>query len=180
MSIATIATTGFLTATKKKSIAAGAAEVVRKKYKSFEVNLLMEDCIFCKIVRGEISKERVFYMDNFSIAFLDLNPFVKGHTLVIPPKHSKWILDMDNAAFINFLLSVKNVSKILKKAFAADYIEFIIAGTDVPHTHVHLLPRFFNDELGEIPWKRTRITLEEIEEIQKKIKMALSVCETHK
>lgn len=131
----------------------------------------MDDCIFCKIVRGEIDHYKVFEDENV-IAFLDIRPFTKGHLLVVPKKHSKWIWDMELEDYNLLLEKVHNLANVLRKAFDTDWVEEVIAGIGVEHTHVHLLPRRRDDGLGEVPTKplSPKLSEEEMEEITEKIK----------
>jgi len=127
------------------------------------------DCIFCKITTGEIPSYSVFENES-SIAFLDIHPFVKGHTLVIPRIHSRWIWDSDENEYIELMKSVKQVASQLKKAFHTDWIQVVVAGKEVHHTHVHLLPRVENDGYPEIPVQPMKQPNEgEMKVIQKKI-----------
>ena len=128
------------------------------------------DCIFCKITKGELPSYSVFENET-SIAFLDINPFVKGHTLVIPKKHSRWIWDIEENEYVEFMKSVKHVAEKLKKAYKTDWIQVVIAGQDIHHTHIHLLPRKKNDGYPAIPIKPIKqISKEEMKEIQNNIR----------
>jgi histidine triad (HIT) family protein len=134
----------------------------------------MENCVFCKLAKGEVEDLRVWEDENF-VAFLDINPFVRGHTLIIPKKHTRWVWDLGEKEYLNYLLAVKNLANILKKAFGTECVQLIIAGMDVPHTHIHLLPRLENDGIPAVP----KIPLDpkpsegEMKEIVEKIKVAL-------
>jgi len=108
-----------------------------------------EECIFCKIVKGEIPAERVYEDDNF-IGILDINPEMEGHTLIIPKKHFKTILDTPNSLGNEFLEAIKNVAMKLIKDKKADGFNIIfnvnkIAGQEVDHVHCHIIPRKEND-----------------------------------
>jgi histidine triad (HIT) family protein len=134
-----------------------------------------DNCIFCKIVNGELSSERIVYEDDSSVAFLDLHPFCRGHTLVVPRAHSRWLWDMGDEEYSEFMLSVKRVADALKRAFDTDCVQVIVAGMEVKHTHVHLLPRKSDDGLSEIPKRPMEaiLTSEETSEIVERIKSAL-------
>ncbi len=110
----------------------------------------MKDCIFCKIIKKEIPAD-IIYEDKDVLAFLDINPYVIGHTLIIPKKHSKWIWDMNLKEYKTLMEKVYFLADILRKAFNTKWVEEVIAGIGVKHTHVHLLPRKMNDGLGELP-----------------------------
>lgn len=100
----------------------------------------MEHCIFCKIVRGDIPAERTYEDEGF-IAFLDIHPKSPGHTLLIPKEHHQWFIDMPEPLYGNLFAKAKEVSKKLREEKGADFVQLSIVGTDVPHVHVHLIPR---------------------------------------
>jgi|SRR3989344_8068768 len=133
-----------------------------------------KDCIFCKIAKGEIPCDKI-YEDKEVIAFLDINPYVRGHLLVVPKKHSRWIWDIGNNDYRKLADNVKYFANILRKAFDTDWVEEVIAGMGVEHTHVHLLPRRKNDGLGEIPIcpLKDKPSEQEMKEIAEKIKKDL-------
>lgn len=130
-----------------------------------------ENCIFCKIAQGQIPAEKIYEDENI-VSFLDINPFIKGHTLVIPKKHSRWIWDIPDKDYSKFTLEIKKTAEILKKAFDTDCIQQLIIGMEVPHTHVHLLPRTKNDGFSEFPKQplSPKPTNEEIKQVAEKIK----------
>lgn len=99
----------------------------------------MDDCIFCKIVKGEIPSNKVYEDEEF-LAFLDIHPKAKGHTLLVPKAHHVWFTDLPEILATKLFHNVHKLSKELKKKYGADYIRIGIVGTDVPHTHVHLIP----------------------------------------
>ncbi len=110
----------------------------------------MDNCVFCKIARGEIEDLRIWEDENY-VAFLDINPFVVGHTLVIPKKHTRWIWEIGDTEYLDYMRAVKKIAELLKKTFDTDCVQLIIAGMDVPHTHIHLLPRKENDGIASVP-----------------------------
>jgi len=110
------------------------------------------DCIFCKIAQGEIPSYKV-YEDNDFLAFLDINPFSRGHTLLIPKKHAKWIWDLDENDYSNLMNTVKKIARAMQKKFNTEWIVEGVAGIDVPHAHVHIIPRKIGDGLGAFPNK---------------------------
>lgn len=130
-----------------------------------------EDCVFCKIARGEIPCAKI-YEDKEHLAFLDINPFAKGHLLIIPKNHSKWLWDMKINEYIKLKERVHFLANVLRKAFDTDWVEEVIAGIGVQHTHIHLLPRQTDDGLGEVPIRplRPRPPEKEMEEIAEKIR----------
>jgi histidine triad (HIT) family protein len=103
----------------------------------------MDNCIFCKIARKEIAAEIVFE-DELSIAFLDISPKAPGHTHLIPKAHYQWFTDLPNEVSVPLFENAKRFSQKLKVDYAADYVRLGIVGTDVPHTHIHLIPQKLN------------------------------------
>ena len=110
------------------------------------------DCIFCKIAKGEIPSYKVYEDDNF-LAFLDINPFAKGHTLIVPKKHVKWVWDLNGKDYSDLMSLAKKIALAMKKEFNTEWVVEGIAGIDVPHAHVHIIPRQIGDGLGAFPNK---------------------------
>lgn len=106
----------------------------------------MLDCLFCKIVNGEIPSTKVYEDENF-LGFLDIYPVVKGHVLLIPKHHVEWMQDdTDENIEKIFVLAKKLMSKI-KTNLACDFVQISIVGEDVPHFHIHFIPRFKTDNM---------------------------------
>ncbi|WP_048715241.1 HIT family protein [Streptococcus sp. 343_SSPC] len=111
---------------------------------------MVSDCIFCKIVAGEIPASKVYEDDHF-LAFLDISQVTPGHTLVIPKKHARNLLEMtpdETAALFNI---VSRVTKKVESATRPQGMNIIsnmeeIAGQSVFHTHVHILPRYSQED----------------------------------
>lgn len=99
----------------------------------------MEDCIFCKIVAGQIPSNKV-YEDDQVLAFLDIHPKGPGHTLLIPKAHYRWFEEMPDDVYDHVFRSAKKLS-LEMKAKGADHVQLGIVGKDVPHVHIHLIPR---------------------------------------
>jgi histidine triad (HIT) family protein len=112
----------------------------------------MEDCIFCKIAKGEIPAHKV-YEDKDVIAFLDISPMVKGHTIVIPKNHSRWLWDIEAKEYQILTERTHYLANVLRKAFNTDWVEELVAGRGIPHTHIHLMPRTKEDGQPEVPTK---------------------------
>ena len=128
------------------------------------------DCIFCKIIKGEIPCSKVFEDEKF-FAFLDIGPVNRGHTLVIPKKHYKNLLDMPEDELKGYIETIQKVSKAIIKAVNADGISINMsnepaAGQVVMHAHFHLIPRFKNDGLKL--WPQGRYKEGEAEKIKNK------------
>jgi histidine triad (HIT) family protein len=130
-----------------------------------------QDCVFCKIAEGEIPSMKVWEDKNF-VAFLDINPYAKGHVLVIPKKHSEWVWDIGENEYLEYMKQTRYLANILRKAFDTEWVEEIIAGIGVSHSHIHLLPRQRNDRLGEIPIHplKEKPSEKEMKEIAEKIR----------
>ena len=128
----------------------------------------MTDCIFCKIAKKEIPSE-IVYEDKKIFAFLDINPVSDGHTLVIPKEHHEKITDTPDELLSHLFIKSKELMKKIKTATEADYIAVSVIGIDVPHFHIHLIPRFFNDGLANF-WPTKKFDKEKSKEIIKRIK----------
>lgn len=109
----------------------------------------MNECLFCKIVNGGIPCEKV-YEDTDVLAFLDIHPINRGHTLVIPKQHANNIYDIPEEGFEQLMRHVHRLAPTIKEAVDADGINIGMnndgaAGQLVFHAHVHIIPRFTND-----------------------------------
>ncbi|MBN2567493.1 HIT family protein [Candidatus Woesearchaeota archaeon] len=109
----------------------------------------MTDCIFCRIAKGEIPSAKVFE-DAEHIAFLDISPVNKGHTLVVPKAHVETMLDMDSRAWMRLMGRSRAIAKAIVKATGCDGYNVFMnnrpsAGQEVPHAHIHIIPRFSGD-----------------------------------
>lgn len=99
----------------------------------------MQDSIFTKIIKGEIPCHKVFE-DELTLAFLDINPVAEGHVLVIPKKQVEFVWDLDDEDYIALMRTVKKVGRRLREIVGKKYVGEIVVGTDVPHTHIHVIP----------------------------------------
>ena len=112
----------------------------------------MSDCIFCKILAGEIPAAKV-YEDEQVLAFLDISQVTPGHTLVVPKEHHRNLLEMDAASASQLFAKIPVIAQKVMKATQAEGMNIIpkceeVAGQTVFHTHVHLVPRYgAEDEL---------------------------------
>ncbi|WP_439127998.1 HIT family protein [Polaribacter sp.] len=95
--------------------------------------------IFTKIINGELHSYKVAENDNF-IAFLDINPNAKGHTLVVPKKEENKIFDLSKEAYLKLMDFSYRVAKALEKTIDCKRIGISVIGLEVPHVHVHLIP----------------------------------------
>jgi len=132
-----------------------------------------ENCVFCKIVRGEIPSAKLLESDSV-LAFLDIAPINKGHSLVIPKEHHADIHVLPEEEFREIAAAVKKVAGAVKKATNAEGINVLqangkAAGQEVFHFHAHVIPRFSGDESG-FKWPKKEYSGGEMQEFQKKIK----------
>ena len=109
----------------------------------------MPDCLFCKIVNGNVSAYKV-YEDDFTIAFLDIFPHAKGHTVVIPKKHFVTPLEMPHEDFEKLFRAVRaTMEKIQEKlspdGFNVGWNQGDVGGQVIKHLHVHIFPRYVGD-----------------------------------
>ncbi|MCS6771773.1 MAG: HIT family protein [Kiritimatiellae bacterium] len=107
------------------------------------------DCVFCRILRGELPCQAV-YEDDATLAFLDIGPIIKGHTLVIPKIHVERITDVPAEALGRVMQTVQRVAGALFRGLGADGVNVhqtngAAAGQTVPHVHFHVIPRFEGD-----------------------------------
>ena len=103
------------------------------------------DCIFCKIVKGEIPCHKIYEDDDF-LAFLDIRPLNPGHALVIPKKHYRWVWDVENIG--KYYEAAQKVVNAQRKAFGTDFVVSLVVGEEVPHAHILLVPRLEGDGHG--------------------------------
>ena len=102
----------------------------------------MQDCIFCKIAKGEIPCYKI-YEDNDFLGFLDIKPVNKGQSLLIPKQHFRWVDDVPN--FGDYFEVAKKIGLSIKKALSPLAICYVTLGFSVPHAHIRIIPRFEND-----------------------------------
>lgn len=123
--------------------------------------------IFTKIVNGEIPCYKVAE-DEHHLAFLDVMPIAKGHTLVIPKKEVDLIFDLDEEEYKNLWAFAQKVAKKLKAAVPCVRVGVAVVGLEVPHAHIHLVPM---NEIKDLNFmnERLRFTPEEYQEIQQEI-----------
>ena len=130
----------------------------------------MDNCVFCKIINDQIPANKIWEDENF-LAFLSIEPINPGHVLVIPKKHVDYIFDMEDLELGKMLIACKPIAKALKEAFkpASGKIGIMVAGLEVFHVHVSLIP--INNE-GDLTFKRAkRTSFEELQQNAEKIKI---------
>lgn len=128
----------------------------------------MEECIFCKIVKGGIPAYKVYEDSNF-LAFLDIHPHTKGHTLVIPKTHYQWVYDVPN--FGEYWEAALQVTKNILEKLQPRFVSYLTYGLDVPHAHIHIIPRY--NGADEEMLKRQLIDKKDLVNISKVITSAI-------
>ena len=130
--------------------------------------------IFSKIIDGQIPCYKVAENDEF-LAFLDINPNSIGHTLCIPKNEIDDILDLDELTFKNLMMFSRKVAKSIKKVIECKKVSISVIGLEVPHVHVHLIPRGIDDSgdnLDSMFKNKIELTDDEIDDLCTQIKSA--------
>jgi histidine triad (HIT) family protein len=126
-------------------------------------------CIFCKIIAGEIPAVKV-YEDEKCLAFLDINPVTFGHVLLIPKEHFVSMVETPDELISYLYVKTKELMPRVQKALLADYVSLSVVGTEVPHFHIHIIPRRFDDGLAHFWPTKKYVNEGEIAEIAERIK----------
>lgn len=134
------------------------------------------ECIFCRIVKGEIPCAKVYEDENY-MAFLDISPVNKGHTLIIPKGHYEDLLNTPDEVLCGMLADTKKIAKAVLKAVGAKAFNVSInvgkgSGQLVPHLHIHIMPRFPGD--GHHLFKQGSYAEGEIQKVADDIKKELT------
>lgn len=114
----------------------------------------MSDCIFCKIIAGEIPSYKV-YEDDGTFAFLDINPITDGHTLVVPKQHIRFVHNLEEPVYQAVMATVKKVMQTLETSLNPARVGVIIEGFDVDHAHVKVVPLFDVKDIQTVHVKET-------------------------
>lgn len=112
---------------------------------------MKNDCVFCAIAAGEIPSFKV-YEDDLALAYLDINPFSRGHVLVIPKAHSQGLLDTDDDTLAAVIVRVRRIAAHVREKLGCDGFHVLqnngeAAGQTVRHVHFHIVPRWSGDSL---------------------------------
>lgn len=115
-----------------------------------------ENCVFCKIIAGEIPSTTVYEDDDFK-AILDVNPAARGHVIILPKKHAANIFELEDEDAAKVFPIAKKIASAVKKTYDCDGVNILqnngeAAGQTVFHLHVHVVPRYYDDEVN-IMWK---------------------------
>lgn len=108
----------------------------------------MNDCVFCSIIETNDPHHEIWWENATHVAFLDNTPTRRGHSLVVPRKHSENILDLESAEYSAIMLAAKDLAQILRTFFKVPRIAMITEGLSVNHIHVHLIPVEHKGDLG--------------------------------
>ncbi len=135
------------------------------------------DCIFCKIVAGEIPSVKV-YEDDSVLAFMDINPLNNGHLLIIPKAHAATIHEISEADFLAVMSATHRLAAAVREALNPDGINLLqlngkAANQVVPHLHVHIVPRWSGDGLTVSQWNLVSGDMERIKGVAEQIQKAL-------
>jgi diadenosine tetraphosphate (Ap4A) HIT family hydrolase len=123
----------------------------------------MSECIFCKIVSGQISCAKIWEDEDF-LAFLDINPNTKGMSLVIPKKHhNSYIFDMDDEIFKKIMIAAKKVAKILDEKLGVQRTAMVMEGLGVNHAHIKLYPIYGLEQKFTEIWANERVFFDKYE-----------------
>ena len=123
--------------------------------------------IFTKIVNGEIPAYKVAEDENY-LAFLDIFPVVKGHTLVVPKKEVDYLFDLDDNSYTGLHLFAKKIAHGLKKALQCEKVGVLVLGLEIPHAHIHLIP--MENEADVLNFsKKLKFSQEEFQDIARLI-----------
>ncbi len=129
---------------------------------------MAEDCIFCKIVAGELPSETV-QEDDHTVAFMDINPWTRGHALVIPRDHSRNIYDVDEEALRHTAAAARRLSLRMRERLGCDGVNLLhacepAAWQTVFHFHIHVIPRYDDDPL-RLPGSPMQVDSEQLAEV---------------
>lgn len=130
----------------------------------------MQSCIFCKIAKNEIPSSKIYENDKF-LVFLDIKPVSNGHLLIIPKEHVVWMQEATDELISEIFKLTKKMMLALKNSLRCDYIQESVVGNEVPHFHIHLMPRYYGDNFRNFPTKEYKD--KEAEKIKEKIIQAL-------
>ena len=133
-----------------------------------------KDCIFCKITEREIPSKIIFENDSI-LAFLDISPISKGHTIVIPKNHYSNLEDIPNYELTELYKEVKNIATLIHKKLKIDGYNilqnnFTAAGQVIQHFHIHIIPRYYDDKKFQIKIPRTQASEEELNVVENILK----------
>ena len=132
-----------------------------------------EDCIFCKVLAGEIPSEPV-YEDEHTMAVMDINPWTRGHVVVFPRKHATNLFEIEDEELERVAVAAKRVATLVREGLDPDGVNLLqsngrAAWQTIFHLHVHVIPRYDDDPL-ELPIHPERAEPEELATVAKEIR----------
>jgi histidine triad (HIT) family protein len=135
-----------------------------------------EDCIFCRIVAGEVPCTKVIET-NRVLSFLDISPVNKGHALVVPKRHAGTLLELNQEELHGSIFIVQRVARAVMRATDADGFNVLqnnneVASQEVPHVHFHVIPRFEGDGF-DLGWRQGSYEEGEMERLQREMRQHL-------
>mgnify|MGYP002611037568 CR=1 FL=1 len=135
--------------------------------------MIDRDCIFCKIAGGDIPSSTVYEDEQFRV-LLDLSPATKGHALILPKQHYANIFEIDENVLRDLIVLAKKVASAMKETLNCDGVNIVqnngeAAGQTVFHFHMHMIPRYKNDNVG-LGWHMGELSEADKNEILEKLK----------
>jgi len=127
----------------------------------------MENCIFCRIVKGEIPCIKIWEDKNY-LAILDVHPINPGHVLLMPKKHTEYLFDLKDKEYGELMLAGKKIAILIKNKLNPKKVGMAVEGFGVPHIHIHLVPVNNGNELN--PERAKRAEKKDLEDIANKLK----------
>ena len=140
------------------------------------------DCVFCGILAGDIPA-RFLYADDTVVSFLDIAPATRGHALVVPRAHRRDLWEIEDDELVAVSLAARQVARALRDVLGAPgmwlhHVSGEAAGQDVFHYHVHLIPRYDDDEVqpgwGAPPWRPPEVEAADLDSIAERVADALT------
>lgn len=128
------------------------------------------NCIFCKLANSEIPSAKIYEDENF-FAFLDIKPVADGHLLIIPKKHIIWMQEASDETIAEIFKVTKKLMLAIKNGLSCDYVQVSVVGNEIPHFHIHLIPRYYGDNFRNFPTKE--FIEEKANEVKEKIISAI-------
>ena len=135
----------------------------------------MENCIFCKIVSGDIDAAKV-YEDDYTLAFLSIEPIHKGHILIIPKKHIDYVKDIDLDTYEKVMSTTHKMMNLVDKTYNPPRVGLLVEGWEVAHAHVHVIPLYEVDDVQLKPISNgtaPKFSNEELESIAEELRQNL-------
>jgi histidine triad (HIT) family protein len=135
----------------------------------------MDGCIFCQIVKGKLPSQKV-YEDKDTVAFLSIQPIRPGHTLIIPKLHDPDIFSLPEASYLAIMNTAYKLAPVLKEVYKPERVGILVAGWEVPHAHLHLVPMYEHNDLTSkrlLDGSADKVDQSELERQQKLILAAL-------